>query len=68
MLDRGGVRKSHEQQRGIGQVIERMARTELERHAQRQFWVRLNIKDGGAAMMFQMRDDQASDLWAAATW
>jgi predicted secreted hydrolase len=31
-------------------------------------WVGLNLDDGGAAMMFQMRGDQASELWAAATW
>jgi predicted secreted hydrolase len=31
-------------------------------------WVGLNLDDGGAAMMFQMRDDQAGELWAAATW
>lgn len=31
-------------------------------------WVGLNLDDSGAAMMFQMRDDQAGELWAAATW
>lgn len=31
-------------------------------------WVGLNLEDGGAAMMFQMRGEQASELWAAATW
>lgn len=31
-------------------------------------WVGLNLDDGGAAMMFQMRGDEASELWAAATW
>jgi predicted secreted hydrolase len=31
-------------------------------------WVGLNLEDGGAAMMFQMRGAEASELWAAATW
>lgn len=31
-------------------------------------WVGLNLDDGGAAMMFQMRGVEASELWAAATW
>lgn len=31
-------------------------------------WVGLNLDDGGAAMMFQMRGEQDSELWAAATW
>ena len=26
------------------------------------------LEDGGAAMMFQMRGAEASELWAAATW
>ena len=31
-------------------------------------WVGLNLDDGGAAMLFQMRGLQASKLWAAASW
>lgn len=31
-------------------------------------WVGLNLDDGGAAMLFQMRGPQASKLWAAASW
>ena len=31
-------------------------------------WVGLNLDDGGAAMMFQMRGTESSELWAAATW
>lgn len=31
-------------------------------------WVGLNLDDGGALMMFQMRGNQASELWAAAKW
>ena len=31
-------------------------------------WVGLNLDDGGAAMISQMRGEQGSELWAAATW
>lgn len=31
-------------------------------------WVGLNLNDGGAAMMSQMRGAEASELWAAASW
>lgn len=31
-------------------------------------WVGLNLDDGGAAMMFQMRSNEARELWAAASW
>lgn len=31
-------------------------------------WVGLNLDDGGALMLFQMRDTQDGELWAAAKW
>lgn len=31
-------------------------------------WIGLNLDDGGALMMFQMRGPQDSELWAAAKW
>lgn len=40
----------------------------VDERAQGWDWVGLNLDDGGALMMFQMRGDQASELWAAAKW
>jgi predicted secreted hydrolase len=40
----------------------------IDERAQGWDWVGLNLEDGGAAMMSQMRGDQASELWAAGTW
>ena len=31
-------------------------------------WVGLNLDDGGALMLFQMRGARDSELWAAAKW
>lgn len=31
-------------------------------------WVGLNLDDGGALMLFQMRDTRDAELWAAAKW
>jgi hypothetical protein len=58
---------------GIGQVIERMARTELERHAQRQLAQRaLELRyrgqkhfpfDAGRLLEARRESDQRNDLW-----
>jgi predicted secreted hydrolase len=40
----------------------------IDERAQGWDWVGLNLDDGGALMVSQMRGDQASELWAAATW
>jgi predicted secreted hydrolase len=40
----------------------------VDERAQGWDWVGLNLDDGGALMMFQMRGDRASELWAAAKW
>lgn len=40
----------------------------VDERAQGWDWVGLNLDDGGAAMIFQMRDAQANKLWAAASW
>ncbi|MET0533785.1 MAG: carotenoid 1,2-hydratase [Steroidobacter sp.] len=40
----------------------------VDERAQGWDWVGLNLDDGGAAMIFQMRDAQANEFWAAATW
>jgi predicted secreted hydrolase len=40
----------------------------VDERAQGWDWVGLNLDDGGALMMFQMRGEQASELWAAAKW
>jgi predicted secreted hydrolase len=40
----------------------------VDERAQGWDWVGLNLADGGALMMFQMRGEQASELWAAAKW
>jgi len=31
-------------------------------------WLGLNLDDGGAAMIFQMRGERESELWAAGSW
>lgn len=40
----------------------------VDERAQGWDWVGLNLDDGGALMMFQMRGERASELWAAAKW
>lgn len=40
----------------------------VDERAQGWDWVGLNLDDGGALMMFQMRDVQGGELWAAAKW
>jgi predicted secreted hydrolase len=40
----------------------------VDERAQGWDWVGLNLDDGGALMMFQMRDAQGGALWAAAKW
>lgn len=40
----------------------------VDERAQGWDWVGLNLDDGGALMMFQMRGAQDSELWAAAKW
>lgn len=40
----------------------------VDERAQGWDWAAVNLDDGGALMMFQMRGDQASELWAAAKW
>lgn len=40
----------------------------VDERAQGWDWVGLNLDDGGALMMFQMRGAEDSELWAAAKW
>ncbi|HEY0684030.1 MAG TPA: carotenoid 1,2-hydratase [Steroidobacter sp.] len=40
----------------------------VDERAQGWDWIGLNLDDGGALMMFQMRGPQNSELWAAAKW
>ncbi|MDY6944226.1 MAG: carotenoid 1,2-hydratase [Pseudomonadota bacterium] len=40
----------------------------VDERAQGWDWVGLNLDDGGALMMFQMRGPRDSELWAAAKW
>jgi predicted secreted hydrolase len=40
----------------------------VDERAQGWDWVGLNLDDGGALMMFQMRGAQQTELWAAAKW
>jgi len=40
----------------------------VEERAQGWDWVALNLDDGGALMLFQMRDTRDNELWAAAKW
>lgn len=40
----------------------------VDERAQGWDWVGLNLDQGGALMMFQMRDAQDGELWAAAKW
>jgi len=40
----------------------------VDERAQGWDWVGLNLDDGGALMLFQMRDTRNSKLWAAAKW
>jgi predicted secreted hydrolase len=40
----------------------------VDERAQGWDWVGLNLDDGGALMLFQMRDARDGELWAAAQW
>jgi predicted secreted hydrolase len=40
----------------------------VDERAQGWDWVGLNLDDGGALMLFQMRDARDGELWAAAKW
>ena len=40
----------------------------VDERAQGWDWAGINLDDGGALMMFQMRGEQESELWAAAKW
>lgn len=54
--------------RGIAWFDHEWSGAIVDERAQGWDWVGLNLDDGGALMMFQMRGPEASELWAAATW
>lgn len=54
--------------RGIAWFDHEWSGSIVDEQAQGWDWVGLNLDDGGALMMFQMRGPQDSELWAAAKW
>ncbi|HEY0943223.1 MAG TPA: carotenoid 1,2-hydratase [Steroidobacter sp.] len=54
--------------RGIAWFDHEWSGAIVDERAQGWDWVGLNLDDGGALMMFQMRGPEESELWAAAKW
>lgn len=54
--------------RGIAWFDHEWSSLIVEERAQGWDWVGLNLDDGGALMLFQMRGARDSELWAAAKW
>lgn len=54
--------------RGIAWFDHEWSGSIVDETAQGWDWVGLNLDDGGALMMFQMRGPKNSELWAAAKW
>lgn len=54
--------------RGIAWFDHEWSGAIVDERAQGWDWVGLNLDDGGALMMFQMRGPEETELWAAAKW